>query len=78
MAVAMEWVSRIITIALEMVLPGVAGHWLDNRWGTSYLALLGFGLGFAVGFWHLLAMSKSAATKRGPRSPDERDSHKGP
>lgn len=78
MAVAMEWVSRIITVALEMVLPGLAGDWLDKRWGTSYLALIGFALGVTVGVWHLLAISKSTATKRGPNPPEQPDSHKGP
>lgn len=46
MAKAMDWASRIIAISLEMVLPGVGGHWLDGKAGTSPLFLL---LGFALG-----------------------------
>jgi uncharacterized protein YqgC (DUF456 family) len=57
MAVAMAWVSRIFTVALEMVLPGLAGFWLDNRFGTSFLGLVGFALGVTVGMWHLIAMT---------------------
>lgn len=58
MAVAMEWVSRITTVALEMVLPGIGGQWLDARWGTSVVGPLGFVFGFTVGMWHLLRMTK--------------------
>jgi hypothetical protein len=59
MAVAMEWVSRITTVALEMVLPGIGGQWLDARYGTSVFGPLGFVLGLVVGMWHLLRMTKS-------------------
>lgn len=58
MAAAMEWVSRITTISLEMVLPGLAGQWLDQKWGTNFLALVGFALGLTIGIWHLLALTK--------------------
>lgn len=75
MAAAMEWVSRIFAVALEMVLPGLAGIWLDERLGTGFLVLLGFGLGIALGIWHLLAMSKrSQAASRKPRQ-DPSDPH---
>ena len=56
MALAVEWVAKITTVALEMVLPGVAGQWLDRRWGTGFLGLAGFALGLVVGMWHLLRM----------------------
>ena len=64
MALAIEWVSKITTIALEMVLPGLAGMWLDKRWGTQFLALAGFALGVTVGIWHLLKMTNSGKKKR--------------
>lgn len=54
----MEWVAKITTVALEMVLPAVAGSYLDRRFGTSYLALAGVVLGFVVGMWHLLQMTR--------------------
>ena len=59
MAEAMNWVSKITTVALEMVLPGLAGSWLDNQLETRFLALLGFVLGISLGMWHLIAMTKS-------------------
>jgi hypothetical protein len=82
MAAAMQWVSRITVIALEMVLPGIAGDWLDKRWGTSFLALVGFGLGITLGMWHLLVISK-ASTRRDSKhresgSAKDSDSTKGP
>ena len=59
MVVAMEWVTKITTVALEMVVPGVIGTWLDRRWGTKFLALIGFAVGLAGGLWHLLALTGS-------------------
>ncbi|MCG8583161.1 MAG: AtpZ/AtpI family protein [Pirellulales bacterium] len=69
MVAAMAWVSRITTVAIEMVLPGVVGSWLDRRWGTGFLALTGFAIGVSVGMWHLLKMVR-------PRDngPDQEDS----
>jgi hypothetical protein len=64
MALAMEWVAKITTVSLEMVLPGVFGQWLDSKWGTGFLALAGFALGIAVGMWHLLQMTKAPNDKR--------------
>ena len=58
MAVAMEWVSRITVVAVEMVLPGVAGQWLDHRYSTNFLALLGFAGGVSFAIWHLIVMTK--------------------
>lgn len=59
MAEATNWISRITTVTLEMILPGLAGLWLDKRLGTGFLALLGFALGVALGIRHLIAMTKS-------------------
>ncbi len=58
MSEAMNWVSRITTVALEMVLPGLAGLWLDNQLETRFLTLLGFALGVPLGMGHLVAMTK--------------------
>ena len=64
LALAMEWVSRIFVVGLEMVLPGLGGGWLDERWGTKpLLTLVGFGLGIVCGMTHLLLMT-SADTRR--------------
>ena len=52
-AVAMGWVSRVLAISLEMVLPGILGQWLDARLGTKFLVLVGFGLGISLALWHL-------------------------
>jgi hypothetical protein len=67
MAAAMDWVSRIITVALEMVVPGLAGGWLDKRWGTSFLALVGFAIGVSMGIWHLIVMTSPKRGDQGMR-----------
>jgi len=58
LALAMEWVTKITTVSLEMVLPAVGGGYLDRRLGTSHWALLGVILGVVVGMWHLLLMTR--------------------
>ena len=52
----MQWVSRITTIGVEMVLFGIVGRWADGRLGTSFLTPLGFLLGLIVGGYHLIRL----------------------
>lgn len=57
-AKAYSWAAKIMTVALEMVVPGVIGVWLDRRLGTiALLTVLGFGFGLVLGLWHLLRMT---------------------
>jgi ATP synthase protein I len=61
---ATMWVSRITSIVLEMVLPGVLGYWVDQKLGTRVLFLIiGVILGFVGGLWQLIRL-----TKQNPRS----------
>ncbi len=61
LARAATWASRVTTIALEMVLPGLAGIWIDRRLGTQVLfTLLGFSGGLTFAIWQLLKMTKPA------------------
>lgn len=70
LVVAMEWVTQVTTISLEMSLPAAGGYWLDNKWGTApWLMIIGAVGGFYVAMKHLLALSK-ATTKRSTYSPD--------
>ena len=63
--VAQEWLTQITTVVLEMLLPGLAGQWLDHRWGTKFLTLVGFALGLTVGIWHLIAMTRPKTSATG-------------
>jgi hypothetical protein len=57
---AAEWASRIMTISIEMVLPGLAGYWLDTKLGTRVVFLLvGFALGGYLAFLQLRAIAQS-------------------
>jgi len=59
MAKATAAASRAITVALEMVLPGVLGLWIDEQFGTRILFMvLGFIFGLTFAIWHLLKMTK--------------------
>lgn len=64
MAVAAAWVSRILTISLEMVLPGLLGVWIDRLLGSVVVfTLLGFALGSVLAVWHLLKITASPASR---------------
>jgi F0F1-type ATP synthase assembly protein I len=59
-AKAYQWASRIMTISLEMVVPGLVGYWLDQKLGTkAVLTILGFGLGTTLGIWHLIQIGNA-------------------
>src|SRR5579872_6302529 len=77
LAAAMEWIGVITTVVAEMVLPGIAGAWLDARWGTGFIGLAGFALGLTIGIRHLVSVSnsRSQTSKRaGPDSQSQTDS----
>jgi F0F1-type ATP synthase assembly protein I len=60
LAKAYQWSARIMVVAMEMVLPGLAGYWLDQRLGTVVLfMLLGFGFGCTAAVVHLTRMVQS-------------------
>ena len=66
-AIAYHWASRVTSISLEMVLPGLIGYWLDQKFNTNVIfTILGFGGGLTLGMMHLiqLAQSSNAAAKR--------------
>jgi ATP synthase protein I len=70
LALAMEWTSRLTTISLEMVLPGLLGYWVDQKLGTRVVfLLLGVIAGFSVGMWHLVKLAGSP--------PEDKGSHPG-
>jgi ATP synthase protein I len=61
-AIAMQWVSRITSIGIEMVLPGVIGYWIDQRLGTKIVFLiLGLIVGFVGGIMQLIKLTKRDA-----------------
>lgn len=59
----MQWVSRITSVGLMMVLPIWGGGKLDERLGTQYWALIGLVVGLAIGMWQI-AMIAVAAKQR--------------
>ncbi len=72
MAVASYWASQVITVSLEMVVPGLAGLWLDNQLGTYVLfATLGFAAGLTIAIWHLIRMTTPAKDGRSSDGADD-------
>lgn len=70
MAKATNWIARIAIVVLAMVLPGLAGLWLDNQVETRFLGVLGFALGVPLGMWFVIVMTKRNGTRW--RDQDER------
>lgn len=69
MARAMAWSARVMTVSLEMVLPGLLGVWIDGRLGTKVLfTLSGFAAGLTFAIWHLVKMTKSPDMTKTDRS----------
>ncbi|HVT28619.1 MAG TPA: AtpZ/AtpI family protein [Lacipirellulaceae bacterium] len=59
-AKAYVWAYRIIVVALEMVLPGMAGYWLDEQLGTLILfMLIGFGIGCTAAVMYLVQITRA-------------------
>ena len=59
-AKAYHWASRVITISVGMILPGLFGLWLDQKLGTLVLfALVGFSIGMTLGIYMLLRIAGS-------------------
>lgn len=56
-SVAVQWVSQITAIALEIVVCIWLGSWLDARFGTSFWSPVGLVMGPVLGFWHLLVLT---------------------
>ena len=65
-AKAYQWAWRIMIVSLEMVLPGLAGNWVDARLGTKILfTLLGFAAGSTAAVMHLIRMARADENRRG-------------
>ncbi len=58
MASAMEWVAKITTVGLMMVLPAVGGKYLDTRLGTNHWGVAGLVVGMVTGFVYLLQITR--------------------
>jgi uncharacterized membrane protein len=73
--IAYQWAARVIMLAIEMVVPGVAGHWVDGRLGTKALfTLLGFALGAAFALRQLLRIAQQSQRRQvDPDSSDQRE-----
>ncbi len=65
-AVAWGWASLAISVALEMVLPGLLGYWIDRRLRTVMVFLvLGLALGMTAGLMHLIRIAKAGPPNGG-------------
>lgn len=62
MAQGIAWSFQITSIALEMVLPGLLGYWIDQKLGTRLLFLVaGLALGLTLALVHLTRLPTKGA-----------------
>lgn len=52
--------SRVIAVMIFMVLPGIAGYFLDGWLGTRFLITMGFILGMIFAIFGLINIAKQA------------------
>ena len=77
-AVAYQWAWRIITISLEMVIPGLVGLAVDQWLGSLVVfTLLGFTFGMTVGIWHLIRIAGTTDTPGKPDSITDEETTRG-
>lgn len=59
MSEAANWVSKITTACVAMLLPGAAGLWLDNFMHSApAFGLIGMALGMACGLYLLIQFTQ--------------------
>lgn len=76
-ATAVNWASRVTSIALEMVVPPVLGLWIDEKLGTGFVFVsLGAVLGFCTGMLSLLKMAKSVAQPNREKREERGDTYR--
>ncbi len=74
LAHAMVWTSRITTISMEMVVPGLVGLWVDRQLGTGpWLLIVGVIIGFFVGMWQLVKLGETTHGDHPSPEEDEQD-----
>ena len=68
LAIGMQWATQIMTVAVMMVAPGLAGYWLDQWLGiTAVMTIAGFAFGMVAGMWHLIRLTKVDDENRSDR-----------
>lgn len=72
-AIAFERAAQVMTISLEMVVPGLLGYWLDQRLGTKAVFLLcGFALGAVMAGLALAKIARRRAKLGAERENEDR------
>lgn len=65
-AVGFAWAARISAAGLSVVVPMLAGSWLDSRFGSRPAGLLvGLTLGSVVGLLQLIRIARDSARPAG-------------
>jgi hypothetical protein len=80
LAEAARWTGRIFAASLVMVGPGLGGMWLDRKFHTGWIGIVGFAAGLACGMYFLILMTQQVTNRRisdqelEDREPEDRSS----
>lgn len=75
---AWGWGTQVISIAMEMVIPGVVGLWIDRLLGTVMAFLiLGVVFGMTTGMIHLVQFAKRISENEAKHETGRKDQNEG-
>lgn len=69
-AAASVAIARVFAATAAMALPGIAGSWVDQKLGTSWIGVVGFIVGPPLGLGYLIAVYRQPKPRRDPTQSD--------
>jgi hypothetical protein len=72
MSLAYAWATRIIAVAITLIVPALVGAWIGQKFGTAWtivLLIVGFMLGVTGSVFQLMQIAKDSKSFRPNGSP---------
>jgi nitrate/nitrite transporter NarK len=72
MSLAYAWATRIIAVAITLIVPALVGAWIGQKFGTAWtivLLIVGFMLGVTGAVFQLMQIAKDSKSFRPNGSP---------
>ncbi len=73
-SLAYAWATRVIAVAITLIVPALIGAWIGQKFGTAWtiiLLLLGFALGVTGAVFQLMQIAKDSKSFRSTESSDD-------
>jgi F0F1-type ATP synthase assembly protein I len=78
-SLAYAWATRIIAVAITLIVPALLGAWIGQKFGTAWtivLLLVGFMLGVAGAVFQLMQITKDSKSFQSNGSRDDQSQRK--